>query len=147
MDRNETAPGAGEKVRKPVDEVANRRIKKLDLDLLPYRLSLTYEEVGILLNRGKVHIEKLVASGALLTIERGRVSRRQWRPTLSAWTLRHWPSTSRRQLCGRREGRVVGKVLVSFGLQRRHPHTHTCRERSCLTIRTATSGNIQRTSN
>ena len=74
MDRNETAPGAGEAMNKPVDEVANRRIKKVDLDLLPHRLSLTYEEVGILLHRGKAHIEKLVASGALLTMERGRVS-------------------------------------------------------------------------
>jgi hypothetical protein len=77
MDRNETAPGTRAKVNKPVDEVANRRIKKVDLDLLPHRLSLAYEEVGILLHRGKAHIEKLVASRALIAMERGRVSRRQ----------------------------------------------------------------------
>jgi len=60
----------------PVHERQDKRLKPVNLDLLPHRLSLNYEEAAVLLNRQKRYVEDLVKSGALVPYENGRVSRR-----------------------------------------------------------------------
>ena len=57
--------------------LSSDRVKTVDLELLPNRLSLSYEEAAVLLHREKSYVEQRVASGDLIALERGRVSRRQ----------------------------------------------------------------------